>query len=82
MKYRVVYSASKKKLGKIKSGKGKAVARTKVVSIAQNKVTLRKLKKNKVYYIKVCAYRKIDGKTVYGKYSGKYKVLWNRQEKK
>lgn len=69
MKYKVAYSTDKKKLGKIKDGSGKAAAGTKVVSAAGNKVTLKKLKKNRVYYLKVCAYQRVNGKTVYGKYS-------------
>lgn len=73
-KYKVAYSANKKKLAKIKDGKGKVVVGTKVVSANKNKITLKKLKKNTVYYIKVCAYQTVDGKKVYGKYSSVKKV--------
>lgn len=73
-KYKVAYSTNKKKLARIKNGSVKAVAGTKVVSASKNTVTLKKLKKNTNYYVKVCAYRTVDGKTVYGKYSGVKKV--------
>lgn len=65
--YKIAYSTSKKKLAKIKNGKVKAVAGTKVVNSAKAKKTIRKLKKAKKYYIKVCAVSK-DKKTV-GKWS-------------
>ena len=62
--YKVAYSTSKKKLAKIKNGKIKAVAGTKVCTATKNKVTLKKLKKKTVYYVKVCAYRVKDGKMI------------------
>lgn len=65
--YKIAYSTNKKKLAKIKNGKIKAVAGTKVVSSAKAKMTLKKLKKGKKYYIKVCAVSK-DKKTI-GKWS-------------
>ena len=71
--YKVAYSTSKKKLAKIKNGKIKAVAGTKVCTAAKNKVTLKKLKKKTVYYVKVCAYRVKEGKVV-GNYSAVKKV--------
>lgn len=69
VRYKVAYSADKKKLSKIKNGSVKAAAGTKVASAAKNAVTIKKLKKNTAYYVKVCAYCTVDGKTVYGKYS-------------
>jgi len=71
--YKVAYSTSKKKLAKIKNGKIKGVAGTKVCTAAKNKVTLKKLKKKTVYYVKVCAYRVKDGKKI-GNYSAVKKV--------
>lgn len=71
--YKVAYSTSKKKLAKIKNGKIKAVAGTKVCTATKNKVTLKKLKKKTVYYVKVCAYRVKDGKMI-GNYSAVKKV--------
>ena len=70
VKYKIAYSTNKKSLAKIKDGSIKAVSGTKMVSAAKNTVTLKKLKKNTTYYVKVCAYRQVDGKTVYGQYSG------------
>lgn len=65
--YKIAYSTSKKKLAKIKNGKIKAVAGTKIISSAKAKKTIRPLKKTKKYYIKVCAVSK-DKKTI-GKWS-------------
>ena len=71
--YQVAYSTSKKKLAKIKNGKRKAAAGTKVCSATKNKVTLKKLKKKTAYYVKVCAYRGKGGKAI-GNYSAVKKV--------
>ncbi len=65
--YKIAYSTSKKKLAKIKNGKIKAIAGTKIVGSAKEKKTIGKLKKAKKYYIKVCAVSK-DKKTI-GKWS-------------
>ena len=61
--YKVAYSTSKKKLANIKNGKVKAVSGTKVVSSKKANIIIKKLKKAKKYYIKVCAVSK-DGKTI------------------
>lgn len=65
--YRVAYSLSKKKLAKLKNGNIKAVPGTKVIKVNTAKKTIKKLKKSKKYYIKICAVSK-DGKTI-GKWS-------------
>ena len=46
------------------------------ISKTENKVTIKKLKKNKTYYVKVRAYKKVNGTKVYGSYSSvkKWKV--------
>lgn len=65
--YRIAYSTNKKKLAKLKNGKIKAVSGTKVVTAKNAKKVIKKLKKSKKYYIKVCAVSK-DKKTI-GKWS-------------
>ncbi len=72
--YKVAYSTSKKKLAKIKNGKVKAVAGTKVCTATKNKVTLKKLKKKTTYYMKVCAYQTGEGGSISGNYSAVKKV--------
>lgn len=67
-KYTVAYSTSKKKLSKLKSPKNK-VSGVKKVTVASNKTVLKKLKKGKVYYVKVAAVKTGGGKTVYGTFS-------------
>ena len=47
---------------------------TKYKTITATKATLTKLTKKKTYYIKVCAYKIVDGKKVYGPYSKVKKV--------
>lgn len=66
--YRIAYSTSKKKLSKIKNGKLKAVKGTKVIKVTSAKKTIKKLKKSKKYYLKICAVSK-NGKNI-GKWSG------------
>ena len=66
--YRIAYSTSKKKLSKIKNGKLKAVKGTKVIKVTSAKKTIKKLKKSKRYYLKICAVSK-KGKNI-GKWSG------------
>lgn len=61
-----VYRASKKK-GKYK--KVKTITRAKTT-----KYINKKLKKNKKYYYKIRAYKKVNGKTVYGAFSKTVKV--------
>ncbi len=73
-KYKVAYSINKKKLAKIKNGTAKAVAGTTVKNAGKNKITLKGLKKNKTYYVKVCAYVKKEDVTTYGKYSAMKKI--------
>ena len=61
--YKVIYSTDKK-------FKNKKV--TKTVTIKKNKTvskTIKKLKKGKKYYVKVCSYAKIGKKEVLGSYS-------------
>lgn len=65
--YRIAYSTSKTKLAKLKNGKVRAVAGTKVIVSKEAKKIIKKLKKSKKYYVKVCAVGK-DGKTI-GKWS-------------
>lgn len=65
--YRIAYSTNKKKLAKLKNGKIKAVSGTKVIAAKNAKKVIKKLKKSKKYYIKVCAVSK-DRKTI-GKWS-------------
>lgn len=57
-KYQLVYGQNKK----ITKGK-------KSVTTKSTKTTLKKLKKGKSYYVKVRAYRVVDGKRIYGPYS-------------
>ncbi len=61
--YQIKYSTSKK----FKKSK------TKTKTSKKNKITLKKLTKNR-YYIKVRAYKKVNGKKVYGKYSSVLKL--------
>lgn len=68
-KYIVAYSTSKKKLGKLKAPQ-KKYAGVKKKTVSSNKAVLKKLKRGKVYYVKVAALKKSGGKTVYGKFSG------------
>lgn len=60
--YQIVYATNSKftKAVKIKTKK--------------NTYTLKKLKKGKTYYIRVRAYRKVNGKVYYGKYSATKKI--------
>lgn len=60
--YRIKYS--------LKSNFKKA----KTVTTKKPKVTIKKLKKGKRYYIKVQAYKVVNGKKVYGKYSKKVRT--------
>lgn len=62
--YRIAYSANKN--FKKNSTKYKTTTAT--------KVSLAKLEKNKTYYVKVCAYKVVDGKRVYGTYSNVKKI--------
>lgn len=61
--YQVKYSLKKN----LKSAKTKNVAK-------KTKLTITGLKKNKVYYVKVRAYKKANGKKVYGAYSKVVKI--------
>lgn len=61
--YAVAYSTSKSKLAKMKNAVVKATSGTKVIKVSTNKKTIKKLKKKKKYYLKVCAISK-DGKTI------------------
>lgn len=62
--YEVKYSTSKKFTKK-------TTATTTVKKDKTNKITLKKLKSGKKYYVKVRAYKVVDGKKIYGSYSRK-----------
>ena len=62
--YRIAYSTNK----------SFKTSSTKYKTTTATKITLTKLKKNKTYYVKVCAYKVVDGKRVYGTYSSVKKV--------
>lgn len=69
--YQIVYSTDKnfkknKKVKNISSAKFKK---------AKNSFTIMKLKISKRYYVKVRAYKKVNGVKVYGKYSAKKKIV-------
>ena len=57
------------KLGKEKYKAVKTITNEKIVSY-----TKKNLKKGKIYYFKVRAYRKVNGQKIYGNYSGVKKV--------
>lgn len=63
--YRIVYSTNK-------SFKNNS---TKYKTTTATKITLTKLTKNKTYYVKVCAYKVVDGKKVYGTYSNMKSII-------
>lgn len=63
-KYQIKYSTSKKFKKK----------KTKIVTTKKRTYTLKKLNPKKKYYIKVRAFKKVDGEKVYGKWSKKKKV--------
>lgn len=69
-KYIVAYSADKGKLAKLKDNYVKGTSGVTVKAVAKEKLVLKSLKKNKNYYVKVCARNTATGATVYGKYSG------------
>ena len=60
--YEVMYAKNNKFKGK------------KTVTVKKNKVTLKKLKPKKKYFVKVRAYKTINGNTYYGKWSKTVKV--------
>lgn len=70
-------NVSWKKIGGVKGYKvyisnkknGKYKLKVTVKGAAKVKATIKKLKKGKTYFVKVCAYKKIDGKAVSGKFS-------------
>ena len=62
--YRIAYSTSKN----FKN------TSTKYKTTTATKASLTKLTKNKTYYVKVCAYKVVDGKRVYGTYSKVKKI--------
>lgn len=47
----------------------------KAVSKSKNTVTIKKLKAGKTYYVKVRAYKTVNGKKSYGTWSKKYKIV-------
>lgn len=59
--YKVAYSTGKAKLSQQKNGSVKAVKGVKIVNASGNRVTLKKLKSGRKYYVKVCAYVKKQG---------------------
>lgn len=62
--YHIKYSTSKKFAGK----------QTKTISVRKNAKIIKRLKSNKKYYVKVRAYKKVEGINIYGKWS-KIKVV-------
>lgn len=79
---KVKVKAKKKKLNvswkKVSGAKGykvlyatniKLTKNKKKVTVKKNKVTLKKLKSKKKYFLKIRAYKKVNGKTYYGKWS-------------
>lgn len=58
--YQIRYSTNKK----FKSG-------VKLTKTKSNRKTIKKLKRRKKYYVQIRAYKKVQGKTVYGKWSAK-----------
>lgn len=71
-KYEVQYSTSKKFKKKV----------TKTKKIKKTSVTIKNLKKGKKYYFRVRAYKVIDGKKVYSKYSNKKSIKLVKKNKK
>ena len=64
--YQIQYSTSKKFT--------KKTTKTKNISNKKNNCTLTKLKSKKTYYVKIRAYKKVNGKKVYGTWSKTKKV--------
>lgn len=60
MQYKVAYSNSAAKLSKLKNNKAVRISGGKVFTVKKNAKKILKLKKNKKYYVKVCA---VDPKT-------------------
>ncbi len=61
----------------LRVSRNKAMKRSKIFTITKStktKITVKKLKKKKKYYVQVRAYRTEKGKVVYGPWSGKKKV--------
>ena len=69
VKYKIFISDNNKKLAKIKKGSSKNVSGVKAKNTGTNKVKVTGLKAGKKYYVKVCAYRVVNGKKIYGKFS-------------
>lgn len=69
--YQIIYSTNKKfkKNKKIKNISSKKFKK------AKNSFTIKKLKMFKRYYVKVRAYKKVNGVKIYGKYSAKKKIV-------
>jgi len=58
----------------IKYSTNKSFSKSKTVKTSKTSYTFKKLKKGKYYYIKVRAYRKVNGTTYYGPYSAVKKI--------
>lgn len=58
----------------IKYSTKKSFKNAKTVKTTKTTYTIKKLKKKKTYYVKVRAYRKVNGKTYYGSYSAVKKI--------
>lgn len=58
----------------IKYSTKKTFKNAKTVKTTKTSYTIKKLKKKKTYYVKVRAYRTVDGKTYYGSYSSVKKI--------
>lgn len=62
----------------IKYATNKKFKKAKIKTVSKNKLVIKKPTKKKTYYVKVRAYKKIDGKTVYGKWSTTKKIKIKR----
>ncbi|MDO5156178.1 MAG: glycoside hydrolase family 5 protein [Eubacteriales bacterium] len=51
-----------------------AKGKTKTIKTTKNTYTVKKCKKNQMYYVRVRAYKKVNGKKVYSNYSAKKKI--------
>lgn len=58
----------------IQYGTKKKMRPAKIVSTRTSRVTLKKLKKNRIYYVRARAYRTENGRRVYGAWSSKKKI--------
>lgn len=69
--YQIVYSTNKK----FKKNKKVKNISSKKFKKAKKSFTIKKLKKSKTYYVRVRAYKKVNGVKIYGKFSAKKKIV-------